>query len=175
VTIRDLIDFLGQHPLILLAIFAAPPLLALVLGRLLGRERAGETPWKYVFAVLVYLVCIPGMLAAVLTAYTLFFTRENLLDVNVLVYLLPLLSMAVSLMLISSAVGFERVPGFQRLSGLMLLLATTFVILLFVSKTRIWLVFAGSFLNLAVLAVAVFALLKWGVHMAMGRKKEPIA
>ena len=65
---------------LLLALGVAPPLAALLLGRLHGRGGGAASPWRYAYALLVYVICIPGVGAAVVTGYTLFFTHENLLD-----------------------------------------------------------------------------------------------
>jgi len=56
----------------------------------------------------VYLVCIPGLLASVLTSYSLFFRHADLLNVNLAVYFLPIISMIVTLILIHKTVNFEK-------------------------------------------------------------------
>ena len=56
-----------------------------------------------------------GLFAAVITAYGLFFTRTNLLEVNLLVYALPIVSMAFTLLAVRRNVEFESIPGFDRL------------------------------------------------------------
>src|ERR1051326_1580563 len=156
-TTRELIKLADQHPLVLAGMFVLPPVAAWVCGRL---QRAGDganPPWKYCYAALVYLTCVPGIFAAVLTGYAAFFTRENLLDVSILVYLLPIISMVVTLALIRKRVSFELIPGFERLSGLMVMLGCSFVIALAIEKTRIFLFFGGSIDRLILLAVGVFA------------------
>src|SRR5712672_2859018 len=106
-TTRDLIQWAGQHPVLLLLAFVAPPTLAWLAGRLHGKDQGKLPPWKYLYAVLVYLVCVPGMFAGVITAYTLFFRGENLLDANLLVYFLPIASMIATLVLIRKNVSFD--------------------------------------------------------------------
>ena len=113
------------------------------------------------------------LFAAVLTAYTLFFTRENLLDVNMLVYVLPIVSMTATLILIRKNASFDEIPGFDRLSGLMVLIAITFVFVLIIERTRIWVLFGGSLASLAALVVGLYALLKWAAYMVFRRKDEP--
>ena len=81
--------------------------------------------------------------------------------------------MAATLLLIRRVADFRRLPGFDRLSGLVVLIAATFALLLAISKTRIWILFGGSIVYLAVLAAALFALLKWGAHIAFRRADEP--
>ena len=169
---RELVALLAERPLPLAAVLLVPPLVALILPRLHGRAAAGGAPWKYFYSLLIYLTAIPGVLAAVLTAYTLFFTGENLLDVNWLVYLLPVAAMAMTLLFLGRRVPFDRLPGVDRLSGLIVLIAVTFAIVLAISKTRIWLVFGGSIATLGVLAAAVFAVLRWSARAAFRRPDE---
>ena len=172
-TTRDLIQWAGQHPVLLLLVFVVPPVLAWLAGWLHGKEQGQLSPWKYIYSVLVYLVCVPGMFAGVITAYTLFFSHENLLDANLLVYFLPIVSMIVTLVLIRKNVSFDDVPGFDRLSGLMVMVGCSFVMALAIQKTRIFLFFGGSIEKLFLLAAGLFALLKWGSYMLFRRRDEP--
>jgi len=172
-TIRDVIQWAGQHSLALLVVFFVPPALVWLAGMVHGKERGKFAPWKYLYSVLVYLVCVPGMFAGVITAYTLFFSGENLLDANLLVYFLPIVSMVTTLVLIRKNVSFDDVPGFDRLSGLMVMVACSFVIALAIQKTRIFVFFGGSIEKLFLLAAGVFALLKWGTYMLFRRRDEP--
>jgi hypothetical protein len=172
---RELVTLAGSNPLVLAAVLGVPPLaaLVLVLGFVHERGNGGRAPWKYVYALVIYATCLPGMLAAVLTGYTLFFSRENLLDQNVLVYVAPIVAMTVTLMLVRRNVSFDAVPGFDRLWGLMTMIAVTFVIVLAVSKTSIFLFFGGSVVMLIGLCAFIFALLKWGAFMAFRGSREP--
>lgn len=162
-SINDLIAVVAQHPWAVLVALGPLPILAWILGWVAGSD--GErTPWKYAFSVLVYAACVPGILACVLTAYSLFFVRANLLQVNVLVYGLPIVIMVLTLAVIGKIVDFKRVPGFDRISGLMLVLALSFGVALFIVKTRIWIVFGSSIATLFLLAIAAFLLFRWGSY-----------
>ena len=172
-TTREFIQMAGEHWLVLVGLLAIAPVAACLCS--LGHERGngGTAPWKYFYSVLVYLACVPGTFAAVLTCYTLFFTHENLLDANPLVYFLPIASMVVTLVYIRKVVAFDLIPGFDRLSGLMVMIACSFAIALAIQKTRIWIFFGGSIELLFILAAAVFALLKWGTYMLFRSRDEP--
>lgn len=172
-TSRELVELAGHYPLVLVGAFLAPPLAAWLLGRMHPRGQGGLAPWKYFSAVLVYLTCVPGMFAGVITGYSLFFSRENLLDADLLVTLLPIVSMAATLIIIRKSVSFEDVPGFDRLSGLMAMVGCSFAIALAIQKTNIFLFFGASIEKLFVLAAAVFALLKWGAYTLFRRTDEP--
>jgi hypothetical protein len=172
-TTRQLVENAGSHWIILVVLFVALPLIAWLLGRIHGAGHGGETPWKYIYSILVYLTCITGTFAAVLTGYILFFSNESLLDVNPLVYFLPIASMIATLVFIRQNVDFDAVPGFERLSGLLVMIACSFVVALVVQKTRIWVVFGGTIDRLFILAAAVFALLKWGTYVLFKRRTDP--
>ncbi len=160
-TVMDLINQLGQFNYLLLACLILLPILTFLYWRFISDFEGNEDPHRYVYATIVYLACIPGIFASVLTAYTLFFINGNLLEVNLIIYFLPILSMFATLAMVSKAANLERLPGFGRLRGLMTLLALTFLIAFFMIRFRIWLAFGGSFLVLALMMVALFLGLRW--------------
>jgi hypothetical protein len=170
---HELVALVGSKPTALALVLGLPLLVALASGVLHGRGRGGDAPWKYVYSVAIYATCIPGMLAAVLTAYTIFISRADLLDQNVLVYIVPLITMALTLAVIRRQVAFDAVPGFDRIWGLMTMIAMTFIIVLAITRTRIFLLFGGSMTTLIGLCAFVFALLKWGANIAFRGAHEP--
>lgn len=172
-TPRELLARLAADPWPLVAFYGAVPAAALVLGLVHRRDGGNESPWKYLYSLLVYAACVPGLLGAVVTGYMLFFSRENLLDVNVLVTLVPVVSMVVTLLVAGRHVDFDRLPGFGRLSGLMVTIGLSFVIVLFLQKLNVFVFFGGSVVLLVSAAAFVFALLRWGAYMAFRRHDEP--
>ena len=170
---RELTQFADRHPLVLLALFFALPVAAWLCGRMHRRGGGGVAPWKFFYSILVYLACVPGLFAGVLTAYTLFFTRENLMDASLVVYVAPIVSMIVTLILIKKNVDFDQVPGFDRISGLMIMIACSFGLALAIEKMRIFVFFGGSIGKLFLLAAGIFALLRWGAYTLFRRRAEP--
>ena len=172
-TPRDWLAALAAQPLWIGGYLAALPVLAFLLGLLHRRGTGNDAPWKFFYSALVYAACIPGTFAAAITLYMVLFAGENLLDVNALVTLGPIVSMGATLALASRNVDFGPLPGFGRLSGLMVLLGLTFGIVFALSRTRLFIVFGGSIFLLFALGAFVFALLKWGGHLAFRRGDEP--
>jgi hypothetical protein len=172
-TLRDLIQAAGNHPIPVISLLMALPALAWVIGICHHRGEGRNAPWKFAYSVVVYPACIPGTFAVTLTAYAMFFRNESLLDANLFIYFLPILSMIATLVLISKQVAFKDVPGFDRLSGLMVLMACSFGLALAIHKTRIFVGFFGSVEMLFALAAGIFALLKWGGFMLFRRRDEP--
>jgi hypothetical protein len=173
-TVQELIRVTENHQAILVSIFLALPLLAWLAGLIHGKGSGASAPWKYFYSVFIYLACIPGMFASVLTAYAMFFQNENLLTLNLLIYFLPIVAMVVTLIFVRKNVDFASVPGFDRLAGLMIMIACSFGLALAIQKTKIWIFFGGSIERLFILAAGIFALLKWGAYMVFRRKDEPI-
>ncbi|MEW5724058.1 MAG: hypothetical protein AB1896_13190, partial [Thermodesulfobacteriota bacterium] len=97
-SIEELLGRLQQIDLwLLLVLFLAPPVLVPVLGLLHRGGDGGRNPWRYFYSLLVFWASLPGVLACLLTAYSLFFIRRNLLEVNVILYFFPIASMIVTL------------------------------------------------------------------------------
>jgi len=173
-TTRQFMDYLSSFPeWVMWTIWLAPPVLSWIAGMIHGQGRGGSNPWKYMYAILIYWVCVPGVLSALLTGYSLFFVKENLLDQNLFVYIIPIVAMGVTLPLIRKNVPFDEVPGFDRLSGLITVIAITFGLALAIYKTRFWVDFGGSIYVLGGLLVALFALLQWGAHLLFRGRHEP--
>ncbi len=169
-TINELIHITVLYETAIIAFFCLLPIITLVIGWIHGRGRGFLSPWKYVYGFLIYLVSVPGILSAVLTGYTFFFTQINLLKVNVIVYFLPIISMIITLLIINKRVDFKRIPGFDRIQGLMLLIGVSFIIALIIQKMRIWVVFGGSIFSLFIIAVVIFLILKYALHLLSKRK-----
>jgi hypothetical protein len=173
-TIQDFINGIEQINIwILLGALAAPPVFVWLVSRFHPRGAGGYPPWNYVYTFWVYLVCIPGMFSCVITAYSLFFTRQNLLTVNLFVYFLPVVCMILTLVLVGKNAEWGQLPGVDRLYALMLIIVISFAIALAIQKTRIWIVFGGTIWTLIGIAIFCFALLKWGSYMLFRSKDEP--
>jgi hypothetical protein len=172
-TPHECLDWIATQPLAIGSYLVALPILAIFLALAHRRGTGNNAPWKYIYAVLVYAACVPGMFAAVVTLYLILFVRTNLLEVNALVTIAPLVSMAATLAIAGRNVSFGPLPGFGRLGGLMVALGLTFAVIFALSRTHLWIVFSGSMLLLGVLGVFVFALIKWGGYLAFRRHDEP--
>ena len=172
-TTRQIMQAADEFPLVVGSVFVALTLAAWVCGWLHGKGNGGKAPWKYIYSFLVYAVSVPGIFTSVLCGYIVFFTEENLMDVSLLCYILPVVAMAVTLLLIRRNVSFDEVPGFDRLSGLMVMIGCSFALALALQKTRIWILAGVSFQHLLLVALGVFALLKWGTFMLFRRRDEP--
>ncbi len=86
----------------------------------------------------------------------MFFEPTNLTEVNALIYFLPIISMIATIMVVSQEVNLKNLPGFDKISGLVMVLAVTFIAILLIQKTRIWVMFIGGMGHLLILFVVLF-------------------
>lgn len=164
-TVQDMIAKIGQINIwILLAIFLSPPVVTWIIGKCHAQGAGNYKPWNFIYSFLVYLVCVPGMFSGVLIAYSLFFIRQNLLQVNLFVYFLPLVCMIITLVLTGKNADWDFLPGVDRLYSLMIIIVVSLSIALAIQKTRIWVFFGGSVKILILIAIFCFVLLKWSSY-----------
>lgn len=157
---QELFDLISQYPLTILGYFLLPPLLAALLGLLQQTTEGPRTALDYIYSAFIYLAGIPGTISAVLIAYALFIVRTNLLEVDFLIYFLPVISMGATFYLIGRNTDFDRLPGFERLSGLMMLIGLTFLVVLIIFKLRIFIGFFASIESFLLLGLFLFILFK---------------
>lgn len=135
-TLRELIQSISDNPTPLLLYFIAIPLLAL-LNSWISRDEGHRSPWSYVYAALLFAVCIPGIFSVALSVYNFLFERGRLLDANILVQVLPVLAMVLTIVIIKGRVSIDAIPGFDRISSLMWMIAAAFGFMYLLDRTRI--------------------------------------
>ena len=104
---------------------------------IMGRNEGHLAPWKYLYAMLVYLACIPGIFAVALNVYLFLFERRSIFEFDVYTQILPFFVMLLTLWLIRRNVAFDYIPGFGKISGLVLMIFATISVMWIVDRTRI--------------------------------------
>jgi hypothetical protein len=137
-------------------------LIAVILGFISGKEKEKLSPWNYIYSVVIYSITVPGILQAIITGYLLFIEKKSLMDINLAVYIAPIASMIITLVIVSKNVDLKSIPGFDRLSGLMMMIGMSIILVIIISKTNIWLFFGGSMFMFFGLIIVIFLLIKLG-------------
>ena len=135
-TLGDFLNLLLKNPSVVCFLFVAVPLTAL-LASIFGKNEGAKSPWKELYAVLIYLTCVPGIFAITLNIYLFLFERQPVLETDVFTQILPIMSMLLTLYLVRRNVSFGDVPGFDKLSGLIIILASIIASLWFLEKLNI--------------------------------------
>jgi len=154
-TLKDFFDLMSDNPAILLFYFIALPLTAF-LACVLGRNEGHLSPWKYLYSFLIYGACIPGIFAISLNIYLFLFERQSVMDANIYTQILPIIVMGFTLWFISKNVDLDQIPGFDKVGGLIMMIAAVLAVMWILDRTRI---IAITFLPFWVVLVIVIVLL----------------
>lgn len=166
-TISECIHWVSLHPNPVLIYMIIVPALAFIVA-LFFDKTGHQSPGKYLFSILIYASTLPGVLSIVLSGYDLFILRTDLKNVNMLVYFLPIISMGFTLAIINRVVEMSKIPGFKRLSGLMMIIAVTSIIVFILQRLFIGVVFFGSIYMFLGMFVLLFIIIKIGWEKAFG-------
>ncbi|MBK7409436.1 MAG: hypothetical protein IPL49_01615 [Saprospirales bacterium] len=160
-TLQDFFNWLSMHPGWLLFFFLLIPLSALLAGWI-GKGEGHLSPWKYFYATLIYMVCIPGLFAVFLNIYLFLFERQSIMETNIYTQLLPIFSMVASVFLVRKNVDLDLVPGFGKLSGLFVMISAILITLFFIDRTRLFAFTFVPFQYVLLLFAAMLLLARWG-------------
>lgn len=125
---------------------------------------------SYILSTIIYLVSIPGLFSLTLFFYSLLIIKNNLLDLDIVIYYLPIAAMISVFFIIARKADFKDLPGFDRLWGLMLMLFSVYAFIFILFHMRIHIIFFGSLSSLFALGAGLFVLIKIGVWKMKKRK-----
>lgn len=160
-TLQEFFQLLGQNPSYILTYFAAIPLIAL-LTNFMGQGEGHLSPWRFLYSVLIYAVCIPGIFAFALNIYLFLFERRSVMESDVFSQILPIFSMIGTLLIIRQNAPFDTIPGFDKLSGLIMMISATFAFMWFLDRTHIYVVSYLPFWQVGLIFVGLFLAIRFG-------------
>lgn len=135
-TLRDFFEAASAQPIYIVFYFVMIVVVAVLTGWL-AKGEGEDSPWKYLYSALLYLVCVPGILAIGLGIYLFLFERRSIFDINVLLEVVPVISMIATILIIRKNVDVDKIPGFDKLSGLVMMISAALAIMWFVDRVRI--------------------------------------
>ncbi len=160
-TVQDLIYLLSNNSSIIINYYIALLVLTLI-GMLIVTPKNFKTPVNYIYTILVYALAIPGILAIILLVYNFFFLKTNLINLEVITYYLPIVAMVILFLLINKTIPLKSIPGFDKISGLFMMIFVAFIVTYFIQKVFIGIFFIGSFMQLIVIFIVLLVVLKIG-------------
>ena len=135
-TLQQLFHRIGENPNFLLFYFLIIPIAAVIAG-VLGKGEGHLSPWKYLYATLIYLVCVPGIFAVTLNVYFFLFERGDVMQTDIYIQILPVVIMLLTIFVIRRNVDLSILPGFDKISGLWFMLFATMFLMWLLEKIRI--------------------------------------
>lgn len=135
-TLGEFFTWLSGRPDYVIGFFVFIPLIAFLAG-IMGKGEGNLSPWKYFYAALIYAICVPGIFAVTLNIYFFLFERQKILDTNLFTQVLPIVSMVATLLIIRANADLNHIPGFGKLSGLIMMISAVLVMMWFLDRTHI--------------------------------------
>ncbi|GAB3270110.1 hypothetical protein GCM10027347_40580 [Larkinella harenae] len=160
-TLQDFFQYVSSNPALLTVLLLSIPAVAFIVNLWSGETAEEIWRWRFVYATLVYLACIPGIFAVTLNIYLFLFERQSIWQMNLVTQVLPVVTMVATLMLVKRKLPFAYIPGFGRLSGFMTLITAVIGILWIIDRTRIYAVTYIPFAYLVIGFVAVLLLIRF--------------
>ncbi|MCE7039411.1 hypothetical protein [Dyadobacter sp. CY312] len=135
-TLSQLFNYISENPWPVALYFLLLPIVTWIIGLVSTGSREVKF-WSYVYAVLVYAICIPGVFAVTLNMYLFLFERQSIWQANIILQFLPVISMVLSLMLVKSKIPFSLIPGFGKISGFLTLITALIGVMWFFDRIRL--------------------------------------
>lgn len=167
-SVQQFIQYLSQHNMMIVSYFVV--IFIVALGLSIRQKKSASKLSAQLLSGLVFLVSIPGIMATIIVFYSLFFIQMNLLEVNIILYFLPIIAMVLTLYSISKYTNLNTLPGFDRLSGLMTVLFLTGIALLMLYKLRFVVGFFASIQSLLIFGVIFYFVFKSAMKKLAGEK-----
>ena len=161
-TLQQFFDMIQANPNFSLYFFLGIPAIALVLGWITEPD-SSQSPWNYLFAVLVYAICIPGILAVTLNIYFFFWERRSIMDTQLMIQFFPILSMVATIAIIRRFVNLDDVPGFDKLTGFMLIIGVILTLMWVLDRTHIYAISFMPFYIVLLVIVGGILLIRYGL------------
>lgn len=160
-TLQQFFDLLSANPAIVLFYFIALPLTAFLSG-ILDRREGHESPWKYAYCALLYMAAVPGIFAVFLNVYFFLFERQSILQANIYTQFLPIVAIFVTFLIIRRNVDFATIPGFDKLSGLIMIVTALMAGMWVLDRTHIIAITFLPFQYVILIIIALLVLIRVG-------------
>lgn len=160
-TIQQFLNYVSNDPFYWLLYLSLLPFTAL-LFLLLAKNEGTKSPWKYAYSTLIYLSCVPGIFALVFLVYRFIFENQQILNVDIYTQLLPIFSMAFTIFLIKKNVNLTYIPGFGKLSGLLMMIFATFSVMWIINKTQLLAITFIPIQYILIIFIILFIIIKIG-------------
>jgi len=161
-TLGEFFQWASDHSTFLFIFFIGIPFIALLAG-LFSKGEGHLAPWRYLYSILIFLVALPGIFAVTLSVYFFLFERRSIMDTNLSTQVLPVLSMAATIIIIKKQVDLDMVPGFDKISGLIIVLATLMGLMWVMDKTYIYSITFMPFYVVILILLAGFFVIRMGL------------
>jgi hypothetical protein len=157
-TLRQFFDWVQLQPSVIIYYYLII-LIVTLLASYFAKDEAHLAPWNILFSIIIYLVCIPGIFAVTLSVYFFLFEKRSIMDTELLLQVLPIFMMFVILYMIHKKVDLKFIPGFEKLSSLMIIIGILLSFMWIIDRTQLYAIsFVPFYYVLIILIGGIFAM-----------------
>jgi len=117
--------------------------------------------------IIIYAIMIPGLFAVFFNLYMFLFENNSILNFDIFIQILPVISMLVTLFIVKKYVNFVDIPGFSKISGLMMVISGLIIFLWIVDRFRIIAFTYMPFHYFIIIFVLLIIAINWGLKKLM--------
>ena len=165
-TIQEFAESASDRPLMIALFFGFIVLFAIVAG-FIGKGEGHLSPWKYLYSVLIYLTCVPAIFIVCLGLYAVAFENASVMNIDLVTQVVPVVSMIATLLITKSNVALDRIPGFGKISGLILMIFAASVLMMILRKMRLLVFSYMPIQQVGLIFLVIFVLIYFGWHKVM--------
>lgn len=118
-------------------------------------------PWNFIYSILIYLLCIPGIFALSLNVYFFLFEKQSIMEANLLIQVLPILMMFVVIYLMKKNVDLDLIPGFDKLYALLWIIGIVLSFMWIIDRTHLYAISFIPFYYVVILLLGGIGLLSY--------------
>jgi hypothetical protein len=108
------------------------------------------------------MAALPGIFAVFLNVYLFLFERQSVMNMNLFTQVFPVITMFITFFIIRKNVDLSLVPGFDRLSGLVLMVAVLIGLMWVLDSTKILAITFIPFQYALLIIVGALVVLRFG-------------
>jgi len=168
-TIQEFAESASNRPLMILLFFGFIIVFAIVAG-IIGKDEGHLSPWKYLYSTLIYLTCIPAIFIVTLSLYALVVEGASIASTDLVTQVVPIIAMVATLLITRSNVSLDSVPGFGKISGLILMIVATSIFIAIIGKMRFHVFSYMPIQQVGLMFLVIFAIIYFGWRKMMRSK-----
>ena len=165
-TIQDFAASASDHPFMILLFYGFIIVFAILAG-LIGKNEGHLSPWKYLYSALIYLTCVPAIFIICLGLYAVSFERASVLNIDLVTQILPVVAMMATLFIAKANVSLDRIPGFGKISGLILMIFSASILMMILRKMRLLIFSYMPIQQVGLIFLVIFAVIYFGWRKMM--------
>lgn len=164
-TLSDLINLYQDNLYIWLSFYILIPILIFLLSKWQKNTYRNIENINKILTFLLYVIVISWIFVFILILYKVFALKISILELDILTYFSPILSMIASIFIIKSSVWFSNIWWMKKIYWILSLVFSVSLILFFIDRLHFIVLFNSSILQLFLFFLILFFVIKYSWNL----------